>query len=70
MDFEQHLVDIRQDFHGKLRQVLSETAGVAVSMLAADIKNPDLNNANVSPDAFMLRANQVGLDICILISIQ
>jgi hypothetical protein len=57
----EHLEQIQKEFRAKLEAVQSEVIGTAVALLREDIQNPELNSADVPPDAFMLRANQIGL---------
>lgn len=61
MNFEQHLAEIQEHSRIKLQAVLAEVIGSAVAMLKEDIQNPNLTGPDIPPDAFMLRANRVGL---------
>jgi hypothetical protein len=61
VDFQAHLEKIHEEFRAKLEAVQSEVVGTAVALLQEDIQNPELNGADVPADAFMFRANQIGL---------
>lgn len=61
MDFQQYLAETQKHFRDKLQAVQEEAIGGALAMLREDIQNPELSGPEVSPDTFMLRANQVGL---------
>jgi len=61
MDFNQQLTEIQEHFLNKLGAVQSEVMKTAAAMLQEDIQNPDLTGPDAPADAFMFRANQIGL---------
>ena len=59
--FEQELLELKESTVAKLQPVLTDIIDAAVASLREDIKNPNLTSSTPWADAFMLRANQVGL---------
>jgi tetratricopeptide (TPR) repeat protein len=61
MDFEQNLNEIHAQYRERIQNFQNELFGQALGLFQADIQNPLLTRPDAPPDAFMLRANRIGL---------
>jgi hypothetical protein len=60
MEFQQQLENLRTHYRDLTEKFKQDVIGEAVGLLRADIENPQLTTPE-TPDAFMLRANQIGI---------
>lgn len=63
MDFDQHLQELHKQYGEGIQQFQRDILSQAVGMLRADIQDPKLTSPDARPDAFMLRANQIGISL-------
>jgi len=63
MDFGQHLQELHTQSSADIQLFERNILTRAVRMLQADIQNPLLTGPDQHPDAFMARANQIGLSL-------
>lgn len=57
---EKNRTEVFQRYNERLQATRQEIISEAIRMLQEDIQNPQLNSTEALPDAFMLRANEVG----------
>jgi hypothetical protein len=61
MEFQQQLENLQAHYLDITSKFQQDVIGEAVGLLKSDIENPQLTMPDAHPDAFMLRANQIGI---------